>query len=175
MLINLDGMGIWKNMLELGNNFESVLHVQSMGIDTSASFHHYFHSAHLFRYFQFIFTQSLIDCRFPKKENMDMKERKKKSENQMKWRFFVEEKGCLYYLNNIFTNNGDVLFIYLNQIPGLLLQLIVVSVYGSLRKVYYYTSKKMTLDRKKSLKYLFILKQRFWDEFQEGIIYVILE
>jgi hypothetical protein len=46
------------DLLERGNNFENVLHVQSMGIDTSASFHHYFHISSLFRYFQLIFTQS---------------------------------------------------------------------------------------------------------------------
>jgi len=83
MLINLDELGLWRKKKKYAgawNNFESVLHVQSMGIDTSASFHHYFHCAHLFRYFQFIFTQSLIDCRFPKRKIENRKERKKEKE-----------------------------------------------------------------------------------------------
>jgi hypothetical protein len=105
-------------MLERGNNFENVLHVQSMGIDTSASFHHYFHISSLFRYFQLIFTQSLIDCRFPKRKIENRKERKKKKEKkkiEWKWIYFGRE-GMLYYLEIIFTNSKDI-FIYLNHNP----------------------------------------------------------
>jgi len=70
-------MEIMEKMLERGNNFENVLHVQSMGIDTSASFHHYFHISSLFRYYSILFHTVTIDCRFPKKKIENRKERKK--------------------------------------------------------------------------------------------------
>jgi len=97
------------------NNFESVLHVQSMGIDTSSSFHHYFHCAHLLGIFNsFSHSHSLtVDSQREKIENRKEKRKKRKIE----WNgFILEEKGCLYYLEIIFTNSKDI-FIYLNHNP----------------------------------------------------------
>jgi hypothetical protein len=99
-----------------------------MGIDTSSSFHHYFHISSLFRYFQLIFTQSLIDCRFPKRKVENRKEKKKrKKKNRMEW-IHLRREGMLYYLEVIFTNSKDI-FIYLNHNPKVFIQLIVVAVY----------------------------------------------
>jgi hypothetical protein len=116
MLINLDELDLWKNMLEPGNNFKVCCTCNRW---ESTRQHHFiiiFLLAHLFRYFQFIFTQSLIDCRFPKRKIENRKERKKeKRKIEWKWIYFGRE-GMLYYLEIIFTNSEDI-FIFLNHNP----------------------------------------------------------
>jgi hypothetical protein len=67
--------GVW-------NNFESVLHVQSMGIDTSASFHHYFIVlTYLGIFNSFSHSHSLtVDSQREKIENRKEKRKKRKIE-----------------------------------------------------------------------------------------------